>query len=109
MKLGLLACVLSIGHAVQQGDSIVDAARPSLFRRWMLVLGALMVVGCGSSPSPVAPVPVAPPHATHQLTITLSPSCSLPLGALGVISPFTVSVNEPTAGVEVFTLVEDAH
>ena len=27
MKFGLLACVLSIGHAVQQGDSIVDAAR----------------------------------------------------------------------------------
>lgn len=27
MKFGLLACVLSIGQAVPQGDSIVDAAR----------------------------------------------------------------------------------
>ena len=27
MKFGLLACVLSIGQAAQQGDSIVDAAR----------------------------------------------------------------------------------
>jgi hypothetical protein len=27
MKFGLLACVLSIGQALQQGDSIVDAAR----------------------------------------------------------------------------------
>lgn len=69
----------------------------ALVRSLVVIIGALLAVGCGGNPRPAAAPPNAPPNA--HLSVSLPERD--PLEGTGVAAPVAVVAAEPTDGLRV--------